>query len=78
MLSQRPKENRIIMKEEWSVVLNNEETLYEIKYCKCILRYWWDKKIKETVKDQGKLLLEMIVNKEHMESLSKWKVQNKL
>ena len=47
MLSQRSIENRIILREEWLVVQNNKEILYDIKYCKCILRYWWDEKIKE-------------------------------
>ena len=51
MLSQRSIENRIILREEWLVVQNNKEILYDIKYCKCILRYWWDEKIKEPFRD---------------------------
>ena len=46
MLSQRSTENRNILREEWSVVQNNKEILYEVKHCKCVLRYWWDGKIR--------------------------------
>lgn len=51
MLSQRSTENRSILREEWSVVQNNKEILYEVKHCKCTLRCWWDGKIKEPFRD---------------------------